>query len=88
MEITGEVTDIIYQNEVNSYTVAEFETEEGDITIVGYLPFVNVGDTLKLIGKIDWSWLYVTMPLWIPIAFNLFVFVVVLIVALIKARRE
>ena len=52
MEITGEITDIIYQNEVNSYTVAEFETEEGDITIVGYLPFVNVGDTLKLIGKI------------------------------------
>ena len=52
MEITGEVKDIIYQNEVNSYTVAEFETEEGDITIVGYLPFINVGDTLKLIGKI------------------------------------
>lgn len=52
MEITGEVKEIIYQNEVNSYTVAEFETEEGDITIVGYLPFINVGDTLKLIGKI------------------------------------
>ena len=52
MEITGEVKDIIYQNEVNSYTVAEFETEEGDITIVGYLPFINAGDTLKLTGKI------------------------------------
>lgn len=52
MEITGEVTDIIYQNEVNSYTVAEFETEEGITTIVGYLPFINVGDTLKVIGKI------------------------------------
>ena len=52
MEITGEVTDIIYQNELNSYTVAEFETNEGDITIVGYLPFISVGDTLKLVGKI------------------------------------
>jgi len=52
LEITGEVKDIIYQNEINSYTVAEFETEEGDTTIVGYLPFINVGDTLKLIGKI------------------------------------
>lgn len=52
MEIQGEVKEIIYQNEVNSYTVAEFETEEGDTTIVGYLPFINVGDTLKLIGKI------------------------------------
>lgn len=52
MEIEGEVKDIIYQNEVNSYTVAEFETEEGEITIVGYLPFINSGDTLKLVGKI------------------------------------
>ena len=51
MEIEGEVKDIIYQNEVNSYTVAEFETKEEEFTIVGYLPFINVGDTLKLIGK-------------------------------------
>lgn len=52
MEIEGEIKDIIYQNEVNSYTVAEFETKEGEITIVGYLPFINSGDTLKLVGKI------------------------------------
>lgn len=52
MEITGEVKDIIYQNEINSYTVTEFETEKEEIIIVGYLPFINVGDTLKLVGKI------------------------------------
>lgn len=52
MEITGEVKDIIYQNEINSYTVAEFETQKEEIVIVGYLPFINVGDTLKLMGKI------------------------------------
>jgi len=51
LEIEGVVTDIIYQNEVNSYVIAEFEMEEEIITIVGYLPFVNSGDTLKLIGK-------------------------------------
>ncbi len=51
MEIKGEVTDIIYQNEINSYTIAVFETEEEEITIVGYLPFVTSGDTLKLVGK-------------------------------------
>lgn len=51
MEIQGQIEEIIYQNEVNSYTVAEFETEEEAITIVGYLPFINKGDTLKLIGK-------------------------------------
>lgn len=51
MEIKGEVTDIIYQNEVNSYTIAIFETEEEETTIVGYLPFVKNGDTLKVIGR-------------------------------------
>ena len=52
MEIIGEIQDIIYRNEVNSYTIAEFETDEELITVVGYLPFVNKNDTLKLIGKI------------------------------------
>ena len=51
MEIEGVVTDIIYQNEVNSYLIAEFEMEEETTTIVGYLPFINSGDTLRLIGK-------------------------------------
>lgn len=51
MEITGEITSIIYRNEVNSYTIAEFETDEELTTVVGYLPFINVGDTLKLVGK-------------------------------------
>lgn len=51
MELTGIVRDIIYQNEVNSYTIAVLETQEQDITIVGYLPFLNVGDTLKVVGN-------------------------------------
>ena len=51
MEITGEISNIIYKNEINSYTIAELETEEELITAVGYLPFINVGDTLKLVGK-------------------------------------
>lgn len=53
MEIEGQITNIIYKNETNSYTVAEFETiENEEITIVGYLPFINSGDSLKLIGNI------------------------------------
>lgn len=51
LEITGEIQAIIYRNEVNSYTIAEFETEEEVTTVVGYLPFINEGDTLKLVGK-------------------------------------
>lgn len=51
MEIIGEITSIIYRNEVNSYTIAELETNEEITTVVGYLPFINVGDSLKLDGK-------------------------------------
>ena len=51
MEVTGQITDIIYQNEVNSYTVAEFTMKDAITTVVGYLPFIEKGDSLKLIGK-------------------------------------
>lgn len=51
MEIKGEVTEIIYKNEVNGYCIAVFETEEESTTIVGYLPFVNKNDTLEVTGK-------------------------------------
>ena len=50
-EKEGILAEIIYQNEVNSYTVGIFETEEEQITVVGYLPFIKKGDTLKIIGK-------------------------------------
>ena len=53
MEIEGQITNIIYRNDTNSYTVAEFETKNNEeITVVGYLPFINNGDSLKLIGDI------------------------------------
>lgn len=50
-EKEGILTDIIYQNEINSYTVGTFETEEEQFTIVGYLPFINKGDSIKILGK-------------------------------------
>ncbi len=50
-EIEGVLSDIIYQNEVNSYLVGVLDTEEEQITVVGYLPFINKGDSLKLTGK-------------------------------------
>ena len=51
MEIKGEIVDVIYKNEVNSYTIANLETETEVFTVVGYLPFISVGDNLKLEGK-------------------------------------
>ena len=52
MEIKGQIEEFIYQNESNSYSIAVFLLEDGEvITVVGYLPFIAVGDTLKLTGK-------------------------------------
>ena len=52
MELKGQIEEIIYQNESNSYTIAVFQADDQEaITVVGYLPFIAVGDTLKLQGK-------------------------------------
>lgn len=51
MELVGEVGDIIYYNETNSYMIAEFDTEDEQTTIVGYLPFIASGDNIKVIGN-------------------------------------
>jgi exodeoxyribonuclease V alpha subunit len=52
MELKGQIEEFIYQNESNSYSIAVFTTEEQEVvTVVGYLPFISVGDTLKLQGK-------------------------------------
>ena len=53
MELRGQIEEFIYQNESNSYTIAVFSTEEEQeiITVVGYLPFIAVGDSLKIQGK-------------------------------------
>ena len=51
MELTGIIEEIIYQNEINSYTIAVLTTEDEMVTIVGYLPFINIGDTIKVVGK-------------------------------------
>lgn len=51
MELTGQLTEIIYQNEVNSYLIGILEAEEDTITIVGYMPFLVEGDYIKVIGN-------------------------------------
>lgn len=51
MEIKGRIRDIIYRNEINSYTIATFETDEEETTVVGYLPFIEKGDILKITGN-------------------------------------
>ena len=50
-ELEGILNEVRYQNELNGYTVGTFETDDVQITGVGYLPFINKGDTLRIIGK-------------------------------------
>ncbi len=52
MEIlTGEITEIIYHNEGNGFTVAIFETDKQVITVTGNLAYVNPGAVYELEGK-------------------------------------
>lgn len=50
-QLEGILAEIIYQNEVNSYVVGILETDQEQITVVGYLPFISKGDTIRVTGK-------------------------------------
>jgi len=43
---------------------------------------------LKLLGKIDWSWLWVLAPLWISTAIGIFIFSLILTFILIKECKK
>jgi len=38
---------------------------------------------LKLVGTIDWSWWWVTAPLWIPAALGISIFIVIFVFVVI-----
>lgn len=51
LRIVGTVTEIIYQNPDNGYTVCEIENEdEGIFTATGYMPYLSVGESVALVG--------------------------------------
>lgn len=65
-------------------------SQSGGIGFAGLLTIVFI--TLKLIGKIAWSWWWVLSPLWIGAAFGVLVLLVIVLVAVLtsggrKARR-
>lgn len=57
------------------------------LTVIGTIFVV-----LKLVGVIDWSWLWVLAPFWIPLSLALVVialaFIVLLVVAIVKWAKE
>ena len=52
--LEGTIGDVVFRNEVNTYTVAKLETEDGEATIVGYMPFANPGESVRVEGE----WIY------------------------------
>ena len=50
LQIYGAVEEIIYRNDNNGYTVISMLSEGNDVTAVGIMSSVNVGDELRLHG--------------------------------------
>jgi exodeoxyribonuclease V alpha subunit len=49
--IEGIVEEIVYSNDINGYTVCDIRHEKDIVTAVGYMPFINTGEILKVTGK-------------------------------------
>ena len=58
----------------------------GGVSVAGLLGVAFI--ILKLCGVIDWSWLWVLAPVWIPLAVALFALAIVLIVATVKGKKK
>lgn len=54
------------------------QKRNGGVGLTGILFIVFL--VLKLTGNIDWSWWWVTAPLWIPIAFFFTILILVFLV--------
>lgn len=59
-------------------------SNKGGIGFCGLLTIVFI--TLKLLGKISWSWVWVLAPIWIPIALAIVLIIVCVIVKMIVDR--
>lgn len=50
-EIQGTVEEIVFRNDSNGYTVLEISCDYANITAVGTMPMVNVGEEVKVYGR-------------------------------------
>lgn len=50
IKITGTVTDITYHNDVNGYTVFVVDNDEEELTVVGTVAELKMGDRVEMVG--------------------------------------
>ncbi len=53
-------------------------TSSGGIGFCGALALIFI--TLKLLDKIDWSWIWILSPLWIPLLIVIMIVMVILLI--------
>ena len=64
----------------------ESKEATGGIGFVGLLTITFI--TLKLLGKITWSWVWVLSPIWISIIISVALIIIALIAAVISSHRR
>ena len=58
----------------------------GGVGFLGLLALIFI--TLKLLDKIDWSWIWILSPLWLPLAIFFIVVIIIIIFAFIISLIE
>lgn len=58
IKLTGSVTDITYRNDVNGYTVFLVDTGDEEITVVGVVADLKMGDKVELLGDYVYHSIY------------------------------
>ena len=47
-KLEGMISDIVFKNEENGYTIAYLANEDEEVTIVGCMPTLSVGESIEV----------------------------------------
>ncbi len=50
-KLEGMISDIVFKNEQNGYTIAHLTSSENDVCIVGCMPTISIGESIEVSGK-------------------------------------
>lgn len=50
-EVQGIISEVVFRNEQNGYTVLELQVEKDTYTVVGYFAYINIGERIKAMGR-------------------------------------